>query len=160
MTPDCDDFRAAKDKKIHLRDWPTEVKKIYRSKKHYEEILADHVDRLDKLQRLLYASNRYAVLIIFQAMDAAGKDGAIRHVMSGVNPQGCQVFSFKKPSAEELDHTIQKLSTMRNGLRHAAACRAPSHMECPTFRRILRSAAAGALEQGRARARRPRAVPR
>jgi len=59
---------------------------------------------LSSLQRLLYASNRYAVLLIFQAMDAAGKDGAIRHVMSGVNPQGCQVFSFKHPSATELDH--------------------------------------------------------
>jgi PPK2 family polyphosphate:nucleotide phosphotransferase len=104
MTSDCDDFRAAEDKKVHLRDWPTKVKKLYRSGKHYEEMLADHVHRLDKLQRLLYASNQYAVLIIFQAMDAAGKDGAIRHVMSGVNPQGCQVFSFKHPSASELAH--------------------------------------------------------
>lgn len=104
MTSDCDDFRAKEGKKQRWSDWPTEVKKVYRSKKHYEEILADHVHRLDQLQQLLYASNCYAVLIIFQAMDAAGKDGAIRHVMSGVNPQGCQVFSFKHPSATELAH--------------------------------------------------------
>jgi PPK2 family polyphosphate:nucleotide phosphotransferase len=104
MTSDCDTFRAAEDKKIHLRDWPTKVKKLYHSGTHYEEMLADHIHRLDKQQRLLYASNRYAVLIIFQAMDAAGKDGVIRHVMSGINPQGCQVFSYKHPSASELAH--------------------------------------------------------
>ena len=74
------------------------------SKKHYKELLEEHVEKLSALQRLHYASNRYAVLLIFQAMDAAGKDGAIRHVMSGVNPQGCQVFSFKHPSATELLH--------------------------------------------------------
>src|SRR5436305_3366741 len=106
MKIDTEDFRSPEDKKVHLRNWPTETRKVYRSKKHYEELLADHVKRLDKSQRLLYASNRYAVLLIFQAMDAAGKDGAIRHVMSGINPQGCQVFSFKKPSAEELDHNF------------------------------------------------------
>src|SRR4051812_23785207 len=104
MKMDADDFRASEGKKIHLRNWPTETKKVYRSKKHYEEMLADHVDRLDRLQRLLYASNRYAVLLIFQAMDAAGKDGVIRHVMSGINPQGCQVFSYKHPSPAELAH--------------------------------------------------------
>ncbi len=104
MKIDCDDFRAPEGKKLHLRHWPTQTKKVYRSKEDYEQILADHVDRLDKQQRLLYASNRYALLLIFQAMDAAGKDGAIRHVMSGVNPQGCQVFSFKHPSASELAH--------------------------------------------------------
>ena len=68
------------------------------------ELLEEHVSQLSALQQLHYASNRYAVLLIFQAMDAAGKDGAIRHVMSGVNPQGCQVFSFKHPSAIELEH--------------------------------------------------------
>lgn len=67
-------------------------------------LLGEHVARLSALQQLLYASNRFAILLIFQAMDAAGKDGAIRHVMSGVNPQGCQVFSFKHPSAAELEH--------------------------------------------------------
>jgi PPK2 family polyphosphate:nucleotide phosphotransferase len=104
MKIDIEDFRAGEDKKIHLRNWPTETKKVYRSKKHYDELLADHVKRLDKSQRLLYASNRYAVLLIFQAMDAAGKDGAIRHVMSGINPQGCRVFSYKHPTPVELAH--------------------------------------------------------
>jgi len=70
----------------------------------YRKLLEDHVEQLSAQQQLLYASNRHAVLLIFQAMDAAGKDGAIKHVMSGVNPQGCQVFSFKHPSAAELEH--------------------------------------------------------
>ena len=73
----------------------------------------EQVEELSSLQRLHYASNRYALLLIFQAMDAAGKDGAIRHVMSGVNPQGCQVFSFKQPSAEELEHDFLWRTTRR-----------------------------------------------
>jgi PPK2 family polyphosphate:nucleotide phosphotransferase len=77
---------------------------VYKSKDHYKELLEDHTNELSAQQELLYASNRYAVLLIFQAMDAAGKDGAIKHVMSGINPQGCQVFSFKHPSAAELEH--------------------------------------------------------
>jgi PPK2 family polyphosphate:nucleotide phosphotransferase len=89
---------------VNLDKWPTAVEPIYESKKQYQKILANHVDQLSSLQQLLYASNRYAVLLIFQAMDAAGKDGAIRHVMSGVNPQGCQVFSYRHPSATELQH--------------------------------------------------------
>jgi PPK2 family polyphosphate:nucleotide phosphotransferase len=80
------------------------VKPAYKSKEHYQRLLEDHVAQLSSQQRLLYATNRYAVLMIFQAMDAAGKDGTIKHVMSGVNPQGCQVFSFKHPSATELQH--------------------------------------------------------
>jgi PPK2 family polyphosphate:nucleotide phosphotransferase len=80
------------------------VKAVYKSKKAYKKLLADHVARLSDLQQLHYASNRHALLLIFQAMDAAGKDGAIKHVMSGVNPQGCQVFSFKHPSPLELQH--------------------------------------------------------
>ena len=91
-------------KKVDLSKWPTSVKPVYHSKKAYKKRLQQQVEELSGLQRLHYASNRYAVLLIFQAMDAAGKDGAIRHVMSGVNPQGCQVFSFKHPSATELDH--------------------------------------------------------
>ncbi|HSF09628.1 MAG TPA: ADP-polyphosphate phosphotransferase, partial [Nitrospirales bacterium] len=79
-------------------------KALYASKKQYKQVLKKHIEDLSDLQRLLYASNRYALLLIFQAMDAAGKDSAIRHIMSGVNPQGCQVFSFAHPSAEELDH--------------------------------------------------------
>ena len=77
---------------------------MYTSKEHYHKLLGKHVAQLSALQQLLYASNRHAVLLIFQAMDTAGKDGAIKHVMSGVNPQGCQVFSFKHPSAAELQH--------------------------------------------------------
>ncbi len=99
-----DDFRVGEGGEVDLKKWPTKVDPIYESKKQYRKILEHHVDRLSARQRLHYASNRYAILLIFQAMDAAGKDGAIRHVMSGVNPQGCQVFSFKHPSAAELQH--------------------------------------------------------
>jgi PPK2 family polyphosphate:nucleotide phosphotransferase len=97
------DFRVT-GKKVELSEWPTIVNPFFKSKKEYKELLEKHVERLSSLQELLYASNRYALLLIFQGMDSAGKDGAIRHVMSGVNPQGCQVFSFKQPSAEELEH--------------------------------------------------------
>src|SRR5664280_1094323 len=98
------DFRVREGDKVNLKKWPTTVKPAYRSKEQYQELLSEHVAQLSSQQQLLYASNRYAVLLIFQAMDAAGKDGAIRHVMSGVNPQGCQVFSFKHPSPSELQH--------------------------------------------------------
>ena len=98
------DFRVPEGKTLHLSKWPTKVKRVYKSKDDYQDILKAHTGQLDRLQRLLYASNARALLLIFQAMDAAGKDGAIRHVMSGVNPQGCQVFSFKHPSAGELAH--------------------------------------------------------
>src|SRR5664280_2557643 len=98
------DFRVREEHEVSLRKWPTNVKPVYKSKEHYQKLLGEHVAQLSTLQELLYASNRYAVLLIFQAMDAAGKDGAIKHVMSGVNPQGCQVFSFKHPSPAELQH--------------------------------------------------------
>lgn len=98
------DYRVREGEKVKLKKWPTKVKPVYQSKKQYQELLGEHVEQLSSLQRLLYASDRYAMLLIFQAMDAAGKDGAIRHVMSGINPQGCQVFSFKHPNATELDH--------------------------------------------------------
>jgi PPK2 family polyphosphate:nucleotide phosphotransferase len=98
------DFRVREGQKVKLKRWPTTVRPVYRSKKHYRDLLSEHVEQLSNLQRLLYASNQFALLVIFQAMDAAGKDGAIGHVMSGVNPQGCQVFSFKHPSAQELEH--------------------------------------------------------
>ena len=104
MTINTEDFRVDPGDKFKLRDWPTSVKPVCESKTEYAKLLEDHVRELDKLQRLHYASNRQALLLIFQGMDAAGKDGAIRHVMSGVNPQGCEVFSFKQPSAEELEH--------------------------------------------------------
>ncbi|KAK43719.1 phosphate:nucleotide phosphotransferase [Caballeronia jiangsuensis] len=99
-----ENFRLRKADKVDLGKWPTRVKPAYKSKEEYRAMLGDHIGRLVKLQDLLYADSRYAVLFIFQAMDAAGKDGAIKHVMSGVNPQGCQVFSFKHPSTEELQH--------------------------------------------------------
>jgi PPK2 family polyphosphate:nucleotide phosphotransferase len=104
MKIDSNDFRVPPGEKVNLKKWPTLVKSVYKSKKAYAKLLQQHVEVLSSLQRLHYAANRYAVLLIFQAMDAAGKDGAIRHVMSGVNPQGCQVFSFKHPSAIELEH--------------------------------------------------------
>ena len=98
------DFRVKPGKKVRLEDWPTVVKPFCESKEEYKVLLDKHVEELASLQRLHYASNRYALLLIFQGMDAAGKDGAIRHVMSGVNPEGCQVSSFKQPSADELEH--------------------------------------------------------
>ena len=98
------DFCVPEGEKVDLKKWPTDVKPVYKSKEHYKEKLDEHIAKLSALQQLHYASGRYAVLLIFQAMDAAGKDGAIRHVMSGVNPQGCQVFGFKQPSANELLH--------------------------------------------------------
>ena len=110
---DPQDFRVPPGDKVNLKQWPTRVEPYCRSKKRYEKLLKEQVEALSALQRLHYAYNRYAVLLIFQAMDAAGKDGAIRHVMSGVNPQGCQVFSFQQPSAEELDHDFLWRTTRR-----------------------------------------------
>jgi len=97
-------FRARPGRKIDLARWPTRVPSFYKSKDDYRRLLDAHIRRLSERQTLLYAHDRYALLLIFQAMDAAGKDSVIKHVMSGVNPQGCQVYSFKHPSAEELDH--------------------------------------------------------
>jgi len=104
MKIDPDDFRVKDGKNVNLKKWPTDIKSYYESKKQFKEALQERVNELSELQNLLYAANRFAVLLIFQAMDAAGKDGAIKHVMSGINPQGCQVYSFKHPSLEELDH--------------------------------------------------------
>jgi len=98
------DFRMREGDAVKLRKWPTFIDPVYKSKEHYQELLKEHVERLSALQQLLYASDSHAVLLIFQAMDAAGKDGAIKHVMSGVNPQGCQVFSYSHPSPAELQH--------------------------------------------------------
>jgi PPK2 family polyphosphate:nucleotide phosphotransferase len=104
MRIDVDEFRVREGDKVDLGKWRTKVKPVYESPSGYRKILERHVTRLSDLQQLLYATNRHAILLIFQAMDAAGKDGAIRHVMSGVNPQGCQVFSFKHPGPEEAEH--------------------------------------------------------
>ena len=98
------DFRVREGDEVNLKKCPTKVDPVYKSKEQYQKLLEEHVAQLSSQQQLLYASDRHAVLLIYQATDAAGKDGAIRHVMSGVTPQGCQVFSFKHPSPGELEH--------------------------------------------------------
>src|SRR5688572_9104397 len=107
-------FRVPPDKKVRLKDYnpgwkqTEELENLGKDalKERARQILDQNLADLTQAQDLLYADDRYAVLIVLQAMDAAGKDGTIKHVMSGVNPQGCQVFSFKKPSAEDLDHNF------------------------------------------------------
>lgn len=110
---DAHRFRAHEGDRIKLNDWPTKIEPLVDTSRDYQKLKAAHIKQLTKLQNLLYASNQYALLLIFQAMDAAGKDSIIRHVMSGVNPQGCQVFSFKHPSEEELDHDFLWRTTAR-----------------------------------------------
>jgi PPK2 family polyphosphate:nucleotide phosphotransferase len=107
------DFRVRPGEKVKLGEWPTIVKPYCKSKKRYQKLLEEQVEELSALQHLHYASNRYALLLIFQGMDAAGKDGAIQHVMSGVNPQSCQVSGFKQPSADELEHDFLWRTTRR-----------------------------------------------
>lgn len=97
-------FRVREDSRVDLKKWPTRVDPVYKSDGDYQKLLEDHVKQLSSQQELLYASSSYAVLLIFQALDAAGKDGVISHVMSGVNPQGCEVHSFKHPTATEIKH--------------------------------------------------------
>ena len=113
MKIDSRDFRVRHGDKVKLKKWPTIVKPFCKSKKDYQKLLGKHVEELSSLQQLHYASSRYALLLIFQGMDSAGKDGAIRHVMSGVNPEGCEVFSFKQPSDEELKHDFLWRTTCR-----------------------------------------------
>jgi len=108
---DTKDYRIRPGEKVNLKKWPTVSKPICDSKEGYKKLLQKHVEQLSALQHLHYASDRHALLLVFQGMDAAGKDGAIRHVMSGVNPQGCEVSSFKQPSAEELQHDFLWRST-------------------------------------------------
>ncbi len=104
MSLNVEPFRVPEGRRVDLKKWPTRVAPFYQSKEDYKALLVEHIDKLSRRQDLLYAHDRYSLLLIFQAMDAAGKDGVIKHVMSGINPQGCQVFSFKHPSATELDH--------------------------------------------------------
>jgi PPK2 family polyphosphate:nucleotide phosphotransferase len=106
-------FQVREGEKVDLKKWPTKVSPLFQSKKEYRTLLADHIEELSDQQNLLYADDSYSLLLIFQAMDAAGKDGAIKHVMSGINPQGCEVSSFKHPSAEELDHDFLWRTTRR-----------------------------------------------
>ena len=98
------DFRVQKNTHINLNLHPTLITPLYESKNAYRAILEKHIGELSRQQSLLYASGQYALLILFQAMDTGGKDGVIRHVMSGVNPQGCKVVSFKQPSERETRH--------------------------------------------------------
>ncbi len=113
MSINSNEYRVQPGHKVRLGDWPTDGTPICKSKKKYHKLLAEHVEALSALQRVHYASHRYALLLIFQSMDAGGKDGAIRNVLSGVNPAGCEVFSFKQPSAEELDHDFLWRTTRR-----------------------------------------------
>jgi len=113
MDIDSKIYRVPQDKRVDLSKWPTIVTPYCESKKVYKELLRRHMEKLSSLQQLHYATNRHALLLIFQGMDSAGKDGAIRHVMSGVNPEGCEVFSFKQPSAEELEHDFLWRTTCR-----------------------------------------------
>jgi PPK2 family polyphosphate:nucleotide phosphotransferase len=98
------DYRVNPGSQVDLRKRPTAVRPAYQTNRQYRDLLSAHVQELAAQQELLYAADRYALLMIFQGMDASGKDGAVAHVMSGVNPQGCRVSSFKQPSAEELKH--------------------------------------------------------
>ena len=125
MTIDSKAYHVVPGKKLNLTEWPTAVPALTKSKKHYQKVLEEHVKELSALQHLHYASNRHALLLILQGMDAAGKDGAIRHVMSGINPQGCEVFSFKQPSSEELEHDFL----------WRAACRLPERGRIGIFNR-------------------------
>jgi len=104
QTMDVKKFLVPEGKKLNLKNYKTDFTGDYKDKKEAVEDLTKNIERLAKLQDVLYAQNTQAILLIFQAMDAAGKDSAIKHVMSGVNPQGCEVTSFKQPSSEELDH--------------------------------------------------------
>jgi len=99
-----DEFRIREGEKVELAARPTKVKPLYKTRKHYRALIAKQTAELTVQQSLLFANSSYSLLLIFQAMDAAGKDSAIKHVMSGVNPQGCQVYSFKHPSTAELAH--------------------------------------------------------
>lgn len=121
LSIDPKDFRISvsgkKAEPLALTQLPTAVDKLYKDKKDYHALMDSFTDELRELQRVLYAHGRYSLLLIFQGMDTAGKDGAIRHVMRGVNPQGCQVHSFKQPSSEELAHDFLWRTTKRLPMR-------------------------------------------
>ena len=101
---DLSEFIFTGEKQLDLANLPTHIPLLYEDKKDYKNKLEDFQERIHDLQNIMYAHNRYSLLLIFQAMDAAGKDGTIRNVLSGVNPHGLQIFAFKKPSSYELDH--------------------------------------------------------
>lgn len=113
MNIESKNYRAQAGKRFRMKDWPTLEKPLYSSKEHYKKQLGETIESLDELQNLLYAASNHAVLLIFQAMDAAGKDSIIRNVMSGINPQGCSVHSFKQPSLTELKHDFLWRTTLK-----------------------------------------------
>lgn len=113
MKIESNDYLVSENEEVDLSKIATRVKPFYDSKSDYNDKLNKYKIEMSELQNMFYAQDRYSLLLIFQAMDAAGKDGAIKHVMSGINPQGCQVFSFKQPSAEELDHDFLWRTTCR-----------------------------------------------
>lgn len=123
------DYVVREGDRVRLDRRPTRVKAVYRSEAHYETLLAEHVARLADLQERLYASNRYALLVVLQAMDAAGKDGTIKHIMSGVNPQGCSVTTFKHPSTAELSHDFLWRATRELPVRGQIGIFNRSHYE-------------------------------
>lgn len=108
-----EDFCVPEGEKIKLKKWPTKVHPYFQSEEEYKQTLSKHIRELNNLQRLMGAHDRYSLLLIFQGMDGAGKDGAISHVLAGINPQGCEVHSFKNPSALELDHDFLWRTTCR-----------------------------------------------
>jgi PPK2 family polyphosphate:nucleotide phosphotransferase len=113
MLIDLNDFRVPSGKRVRLKEWPTEITPFFKSDKQYKAHLTADVSVLSALQRLLYASSGYAILLVFQAMDTAGKDSAIGHVLTGINPEGCDVSSFRQPSEEELAHDFLWRTTRR-----------------------------------------------
>ncbi|NNM27972.1 MAG: polyphosphate kinase 2 family protein [Akkermansiaceae bacterium] len=108
---DTGSFAVTGDKAVRLKDLPNKVEKAYKDKGDYKELLGEFREEINELQRMMYAHDRYSLLLVFQAMDAAGKDGTIRHIMSGVNPHGVTVHAFKQPSDEELDHDFMWRTT-------------------------------------------------
>jgi len=104
MKIDVSKFRVKPGAKVKLKDLPTKTKSVCGSEDEYKQLMEQHVKQLAKLQEVLYGANKYAVLLVLQGMDTAGKDGVVKHVMSGVNPTGCEVTSFKQPSSNELEH--------------------------------------------------------
>lgn len=106
FSTDLDVFKFTGDKQLSIKEMPTSVERLYQSKKDYKNLLREYQKEINELQNKMYAHNRYGALLLFQAMDAAGKDSTIQHVMSGINPHGVKVFAFKKPSSEEIDHTF------------------------------------------------------
>ena len=112
MTIDSKDYRVSPDTKVDFGKWPTIVVPYAKSTKLYKEFLLRHTEKLSSLQQIHYASHKQAMLLTFQGMDSAGKNGAIRHVLSGVNPEGCDVFSFKQPSTEELEHDFLPMKSL------------------------------------------------